>query len=163
MKYLSIPIEHKNEAIRLFEKLGYMEDTEWNELSKSHDKTHILTNEGTWGFFNHKGRVNTPITIEELRELAGEPTPDKLDLLIQQMRELRAELREFMKEEKPSEMREWKVGDMVRIIKEGSHAFSVGDKVELIKYINDSKDIPWLAKSQSGSSWWISESEAEII
>ena len=176
MKYLSIPIEHKNEAIRLFEKLGYMEDTEWNELSKSHDKTHILTNEGTWGFFNHKGRVNTPITIEELRELAGEPTPDKLDLLIQQMRELRAELREFMKEEKPSEVcdedtetakpsevREWKVGDMVRIIKEGSHAFSVGDKVELIKYINDSKDIPWLAKSQSGSSWWISESEAEII
>ena len=163
MKYLSIPIEHKNEAIRLFEKLGYMEDTEWNELSKSHDKTHILTNEGTWGFFNHKGRVNTPITIEELRELAGEPAPDKLDILIEQMRELRAELLEFMKEKKLAEVREWNVGDKVRITKKETHGFNIGEVVELIYYERVSPTKIWLAQSQLGQRWWIKESEAELV
>ena len=170
MKYLSIPIEHKNEAIRLFEKLGYMEDTEWNELSKSHDKTHILThNDGTWGLFNHDGFSKTPITIEYLRELAGEtdPTPiiepDKLDLLIQQMRELRAELREFMKEEKQAEVREWNVGDKVRITKKETHGFNIGEVVELIYYERVSPTKIWLAQSQLGQRWWIKESEAELI
>ena len=157
MKNLSIPIEHKNEAIRLFEKLGYKEDKMWNELSKSHDKTHIFThNDGTWGLFNHDGFSKTPITIEYLRELAGEtdPTPiiepDKLDILIEQMRELRAELREFMKDEKPAEVREWNVGDKVRITKKESHGFKIGDVVELIEYRkdNDNDICPWFAKSQ---------------
>jgi len=166
MKNLSISIEQKDEAIPLLEKLGYMEDTEWNEMAKSHDNTHVLTNKnGTWGLFIHDGRVNTPITIEELRELAGEPAPDKLDILIEQMRELRAELREFMKQEKPAEVREWKVGESVRITKKESHGFKIGDVVELIEHNkhNDNDIYPWLAKSQSGVEWWISESEAELI
>ena len=73
MKNLSISIEHKDEAIRLFEQLGYEENKEWNELTESHDNTHILTSDGgTWGLFNHKGWCNTPITIEELRELVNQ-------------------------------------------------------------------------------------------
>jgi hypothetical protein len=165
MKNLSISIEHKDEAIPLLEKLGYKEDTEWNEATNSHGNTHILTNEGTWGFFNHDGFSKTPITIEELRELARESTPDKLDILIEQMRELRAELREFMKEKKPSEMREWNVGDKVRITKKETHGFKIGEVVELIEYKKDNKydNFPWFAKSESGEKWWISESEAELI
>jgi hypothetical protein len=165
MKNLSISIEHKDEAIPLLEKLGYKEDTEWNEATNSHGNTHILTNGGTWGFFNHKGRVNTPITIEELRELAGEPAPDKLDILIEQMRELRAELLEFMKEKKLAEVREWNVGDKVRITKKETHGFNIGEVVELIEYRKDNNNdiCPWYAKSQSGVEWWISESEAELI
>jgi hypothetical protein len=166
MKNLSILIEHKDEAIPLLEKLGYKENTKWNETVKNWTEiTHMFTyKDGTWELHNHDFKPSsTPITIEELRELAGEPAPDKLDILIEQMRELRAELREFMKEKKPAEMREWNVGDMVRITKKGTHCFIIGDVVELLEYINDSEDIPWLAKSQSGSSWWISESEAELI
>jgi len=171
MKNLSISIEQKDEAIPLFEKLGYKEDTEWNEMAKSHSNTHVLTNKnGTWGLFIHDGRVNTPITIEELRELAGEPAPDKLDILIEQMRELRAELLEFMKEKKQAEVREWNVGDKVRI--NGSrhrnvnnHNFKTGEVVELIKYRkdNDKDTCTWLAQSGSRVKWWINESEAELI
>jgi len=163
MKNLSIPIKYKDEAIPLLEKLGYMEDTKWNEMAKSHSNTHVLTNKnGTWGLFIHDGRVNTPITIEELRELAGEPAPDKLDILIEQMRELRAELLEFMKEKKPAEVREWKEGDKVRItaMKHG-HQFVIGEVVTLVIY--DTNDGLWIVKSESGVQWWISESEAEII
>jgi hypothetical protein len=169
MKNYSIPIEHKDEAIPLLEKLGYKEDTEWNEATNSHGNTHILTNEGTWGLFNHHGFSKTPITIEYLRELAGEtdPTPiiepDKLDILIEQMRELRAELREFMKEKKPAEVREWNVGDKVRITKKETHGFNIGEVVELIYYERVSPTKIWLAQSQLGQRWWIKESEAELV
>ena len=166
MKNLSISIEHKDEAIPLFEKLGYKEDTEWNEISIRCRNTHILASEGKWGYYYFgKSYKFLVITIEELRELAGEPAPDKLDILIEQMRELRAELREFMKEEKPSEVREWNVGDKVRITKKESHGFKIGDVVELIEYRkdNDNDICPWFAKSQSGVEWWLNESEAELI
>jgi hypothetical protein len=165
MKQYSIPIKHKDEAIPLLEKLGYMEDTEWNEPRKHLRHTHILAYEGMWGFYNHDGSFNNPVTIEELRELARESTPDKLDILIEQMRELRAELREFMKEKKPSEMREWNVGDKVRITKKETHGFKIGEVVELIEYKKDNKydNFPWFAQSQSGQRWWIKESEAEVI
>jgi len=167
MKNLSIPIKYKDEAIPLLEKLGYKEDTEWNKVSKDWENTHILTHDdGAWELHSHEGTDNqTPITIEELRELARESTPDKLDILIEQMRELRAELREFMKQEKPAEVREWKVGESVRITKKESHGFKIGDVVELIEHNkhNDNDIYPWLAKSQSGVEWWISESEAELI
>jgi hypothetical protein len=97
--------------------------------------------------------------------MSDTPHPEKLDLLIQQMRELRAELREFMKEEKPSEVREWKVGNRVRITKKESHGFKIGDVVELIEHNkhNDNDIYPWLAQSQLGQRWWIKESEAELI
>jgi hypothetical protein len=171
MKNLSIPIEHKNEAIRLFEKLGYVEHKEWNEQAKEKEYaiTHILMyKEGIWELHSHDGTdYHTPITIEELRELAVqstiEPTPDKLDLLIQQMRELRAELREFMKEEKPAEAQKWKVGNRVRITKEASQQLKECEVVELIKYRKDNDICPWLAKSELGIEVWISESEAELI
>ena len=178
MKNLSIPIKYKDEAIPLLEKLSYKEDTWWNEPRKNLQHTHILAREGMWGFYNHDGGESfTPITIEELRELvnqtrieelrelAGEPTPDKLDILIEQMRELRAELREFMKEEKQAEVREWKVGDRVRITKKETHLFIIGDVVELIEHNkhNDTDIYPWLAQSQSGQRWWIKESGAELI
>ena len=179
MKNLSIPIKYKDEAIPLLEKLGYKEDTEWNKVSKDWQNTHILTFAGgAWELHSHEGTDNqTPITIEELRELvnqtrieelrefAGEPTPDKLDILIEQMRELRAELREFMKEEKQAEVREWKVGDRVRITKKETHLFIIGDVVELIEHNkhNDTDIYPWLAQSQLGQRWWIKESEAELI
>lgn len=169
MKNYSISIEHKDEAIPLLEKLGYVEHKEWNEQAKEKEYaiTHILMyKEGIWELHSHDGTdYQTPITIEELRELAGEPTPDKLDILIEQMRELRAELREFMKQEKPAEVREWKVGESVRITKKESHGFKIGLVVELIEHNkhNDTDIYPWLAKSQSGVEWWISESEAELI
>ena len=66
--------------------------------------------------------------------MSDTPHPDKLDLLIQQMRELRAELREFMKDEKPAEVREWKIGDRVRITKKETHCFINGQVVELIEH-----------------------------
>ena len=74
MKNYSISIEHKDEAIRLFEKLGYMEDTEWNKVSKDWENTHILTfADGAWELHSHEGTDNqTPITIEELRELVNQ-------------------------------------------------------------------------------------------
>ena len=168
MKNLSISIEHKDEAIRLFEQLGYKENTKWNETVKNWTEiTHMVTyKDGTWELHNHDGKPSsTPITIEELRESTIEPTPDKLDLLIQQMRELRAELREFMKDEKPAEAQKWKIGDRVRITKKESHGFKIGDVVELIEHNkhNDNDIYPWLAKSQSGVEWWLNESEAELI
>ena len=167
MKNLSILIEHKDEAIPLLEKLGYKEHTKWNEGNENWlaKKTHILTSDiGDWGFYCHDGYEScTPITIEELRELAVEPAPDKLDLLIQQMRELRAELREFMKEEKPAEAQKWKVGNRVRITKEASQQLKECEVVELIKYRKDNDICPWLAKSELGIEVWISESEAEVI
>jgi hypothetical protein len=181
MKNLSIPIKYKDEAIPLLEKLSYKEDTWWNEPRKNLQHTHILAREGMWGFYNHDGGESfTPITIEELRELvnqtrieelrelAGEPTPDKLDILIEQMRELRAELREFMgfigeETAKPAEVREWNVGDKVRITKKETHGFNIGDVVELIYYERVSPTKIWLAQSQLGQRWWIKESEAELI
>jgi len=74
MKNYSISIEHKDEAIRLFEKLGYKEDIWWNEVAKHFQNTHILAyNNGTWGFFNHNGNGRySIITIEELRELVNQ-------------------------------------------------------------------------------------------
>ena len=166
MKKYSISIEHKDEAIPLLEKLGYKEDKDWNEGKTLLDKTHILADAaGTWGVYNHDGVDNTPITIEELRELAGESTPDKLEILIEQMRELRAELREFMKEEKPSEAQKWKVGNRVRITKKGTHCFINRQVVELIEHRKDNANdnIPWFAESQSGRQFWLSESEAGLI
>jgi len=172
MKNLSIPIKYKDEAIPLLEKLGYKEDTEWNEISIRCRNTHILASEGKWGYYYFgKSYKFLVITIEELRELAGEtdPTPiiepDKLDLLIQQMRELRAELREFIKDEKPAEAQKWKLGDRVRITKKETHGFKIGDVVKLIEYRkeNDDDTIPWLAQSGSRVKWWINESEAELI
>ena len=80
MKNYSISIEHKDEAIPLFEQLGYKEDKEWNYHVKNREGiTHILAYEGMWGFYNHDGgfynhdgSFNNPVTIEELRELVNQ-------------------------------------------------------------------------------------------
>ena len=107
--------------------------------------------------------------------MSDTPHPDKLEILIEQMRELRAELREFIgfiqtETNEPKPKPEWKIGDKVRI--NGSmhstdpiecHRFETGEIVELIDYVNEILDIPWNAKSESGEKWWISESEAELI
>ena len=178
MKNISIPIKYKDEAIPLLEKLGYVEHKEWNEQAKEKEYaiTHILMyKEGIWELHSHDGTdYHTPITIEELRELAVqsiiEPAPDKLDILIEQMRDLRAEVLVFLKEKKQAEVREWNVGDKVRI--NGSrhrnvnnHNFKTGEVVELIKYRkdNDKDTCTWLAQSGSRVKWWINESEAELI
>jgi hypothetical protein len=68
MKNLSISIEHKDEAISLFEQLGYKENTKWNETVKNWTEiTHIVTyKDGTWELHNHDGKPSsTPITIED--------------------------------------------------------------------------------------------------
>lgn len=50
----------------------------------------------------------------------------------------------------------FKVGDIVRVTKEGSHKFKIGDIVKLVAP-------KWRAERLDGEYWWVNESEIELI